>query len=99
STRGRLVQPHVHLPSRPAAYDRGGLPLAAATRVPHSRMLGLQSWGSMATSIMHGPSPRIAVPATPMIAVVPRKLRLVIILASFHRSLLAAPSHVALEPA
>src|SRR5260370_18269445 len=53
---GRLVEPHVHLPGRPAAHDRGGMPLAAATRVPHSRMLGLQSWESMATSIMHGPS-------------------------------------------
>jgi hypothetical protein len=44
-------------------------------------------------------SPRIAVPAAPMIAVVPRKLRLVIILASFARSLLAATCHVTLEPA
>jgi len=34
-----------------------------------------------------------------MIAVVPRKLRLVIILASFDRSLLAATCHVTLEPA
>jgi hypothetical protein len=42
---------------------------------------------------------RIAVPAAPMIAVVPRKLRLVIILASFDRSLLVATCHVTLEPA
>jgi hypothetical protein len=37
-------------------HARGGFRLAAATRVPHSRIVGLHSVGSMSTSISQGPS-------------------------------------------
>ena len=64
------------------------LPVAPVDAEFATVLSGAPAAAAFATGLDSCP-PRIAVPATPMIAVVPRKLRLVIILASFDRSLSA----------
>jgi hypothetical protein len=74
------------------------LPVAPLDAAFAAVLSGAPAAAAFATGLDSSPR-RIAVPAAPMIAVVPRNLRLVIILASFDRSILAATCHVTLEPA